>query len=45
MESFMDEVNINSVVGIGTKITMKKAIKKEEVQETISEEKNTKLIV
>ncbi len=28
MESFMDEVEIHSVVGIGTKITMKKKIKK-----------------
>lgn len=30
MESFMDEVEIQSVVGIGTKIIMKKKIKKEE---------------
>ena len=28
MESFMDEVEIHSVVGIGTKIVMKKKIKK-----------------
>ncbi|MBQ6991883.1 MAG: anti-sigma F factor [Clostridia bacterium] len=27
MESFMDEVHIESVVGLGTKITMKKVIK------------------
>ena len=33
MESFMDEVNIESVVGLGTKITMKKMIKKQEPQE------------
>ena len=33
MESFMDEVEIHSVVGIGTKITMKKKIKKEKKQE------------
>lgn len=32
MESFMDEVNIESVVGLGTKITMKKLIKKAESQ-------------
>ena len=32
MESFMDEVNIESVVGLGTKITMKKIIKKTESQ-------------
>ena len=30
MESFMDEVIIESVVGLGTKITMKKKIKKED---------------
>ena len=30
MESFMDELNIESVLGLGTKITMKKAIKKQE---------------
>lgn len=40
MESFMDEVEIHSVVGIGTKIIMKKIIKKEEKQEEIEEEKN-----
>lgn len=40
MESFMDEVEIQSVVGIGTKIVMKKAIKKEPKQEEIEEEKN-----
>ena len=40
MESFMDEVDIHSVVGIGTKIVMKKVIKKEEKQEKIEEEKN-----
>lgn len=30
MESFMDEVQIESVLGLGTKITMKKAIEKQE---------------
>ena len=29
MESFMDEVNIESVLGIGTKVTMKKIIEKD----------------
>lgn len=29
MESFMDEMKIESVVGLGTKVTMKKIIKKE----------------
>ena len=33
MESFMDEVNIESVVGLGTKITMKKIINKIDPQE------------
>ena len=33
MESFMDEVHIESVVGLGTKITMKKVIKKLDLQD------------
>ncbi|MBQ3408850.1 MAG: anti-sigma F factor [Clostridia bacterium] len=33
MESFMDDVNIESVVGLGTKITMRKIIKKVDPQE------------
>lgn len=33
MESFMDEVNIESVVGLGTKITMKRLIKRPEEKE------------
>lgn len=33
MESFMDEVNVESIMGIGTKITMKKVIKKEPIEE------------
>lgn len=40
MESFMDEVETYSVVGIGTKIIMRKEIKKEEKNENIEEEKN-----
>ena len=28
MESFMDELNVESVIGLGTKITMRKVIKK-----------------
>ncbi len=31
MESFMDDVKIESIVGIGTKVTMKKLIKKDEI--------------
>lgn len=38
MESFMDDVEISSVVGIGTKVTMKKKIKKENA--TINEERD-----
>ena len=33
MESFMDNVQIESIVGLGTKITMPKTIKKQEVEE------------
>ena len=33
MESFMDEVHIESAVGLGTKITMKKIIKKPDIQD------------
>lgn len=40
MESFMDEIEIHSVVGIGTRIVMKKVIKKAENKEEIEEEKN-----
>ena len=37
MESFMDEMKIESIVGIGTKITMKKVIKKQQDNEDVSE--------
>ena len=30
MESFMDEMKVESIVGLGTKVTMKKLIKKQE---------------
>lgn len=33
METFMDEVNVESVLGIGTKITMKKMVKTNEILE------------
>ena len=33
MESFMDELKVESIVGMGTKITMKKTIKNEEIFE------------
>ena len=32
MESFMDDVQVESIVGLGTKVTMKKQIKKPEVE-------------
>ena len=38
MESFMDEMKIESVLGLGTKITMKKLIKKEEILDRDIEE-------
>ena len=37
MESFMDEIKVESILGMGTKVTMKKRIKKEEqIDEDIS---------
>ena len=33
MESFMDDLKVESVLGLGTKITMSKTIKKEEVED------------
>lgn len=41
MESFMDEMKIESVVDLGTKITMKKVIKKPETIEDISTHNRT----
>lgn len=41
MESFMDEVHIESVLGLGTKVSMKKTIEK---QELFEEENNEELI-
>lgn len=32
MENFMDEMQVESIVGMGTKITMKKMIKQEEIE-------------
>lgn len=32
MENFMDDMNVESILGLGTKITMKKIIKKEEIK-------------
>ncbi len=38
MENFMDEMEVKSIVGLGTKVIMKKVIKKDEVEEeTITE--------
>lgn len=33
MENFMDEMHVESIVGLGTKVTMKKLIKKDEVED------------
>lgn len=33
IESFMDEMKIESIVGLGTKVTMKKLIKKDEIKD------------
>ena len=33
MENFMDEINIESILGLGTKVTMKKMIKKDEEED------------
>ncbi len=41
MESFMDEVNVDSVLGLGTKVIMKKIIKKDEIPEEIINEEIT----
>ena len=35
MESFMDEVKIESILGIGTKVTMKKIIKTRDIPQTM----------
>jgi stage II sporulation protein AB (anti-sigma F factor) len=32
MENFMDEMKVESILGLGTKVTMKKTIKKEELE-------------
>ncbi len=36
MESFMDSLKVESVLGVGTKITMKKTIKEQEKEEAMS---------
>ena len=33
MENFMDDMNVESILGLGTKVTMKKMIKKDEIKE------------
>lgn len=42
MESFMDEVHIESVLGLGTKVTMKKVIEKDSILEDNTELYNGK---
>lgn len=41
MESFMDEVKVESVLGLGTKVTMKKIIKKEDIKNSNTYESKT----
>ena len=38
IESFMDEMQVESIVGLGTKVTMKKLIKKQENVEQLQKE-------
>ena len=40
MESFMDDVQVESVLGIGTKVTMKKKIKSHKEQDEFEKEKD-----
>lgn len=40
MESFMDSMKLESIVGLGTKVTLTKSIKKQEEQEVESELNN-----
>ena len=35
MESFMDELEVESILGLGTKVTMKKKIRKQEEKENV----------
>jgi len=44
MESFMDDVTIESVLGLGTKVTMKKKIEKLEPSKKEEDEEESKLI-
>ena len=39
MENFMDEVKVESILGVGTKVTMKKVIKPKQQTENSNEEK------
>ena len=41
MESFMDFMEVESIVGIGTKITMKKKIKKQEEEKELNIDTNS----
>lgn len=36
MESFMDDLKVESVLGLGTKVTMKKTIKEQPCEETVT---------
>lgn len=39
MENFMDEVKVESILGVGTKVTMKKVIKQKKQEENPEEDK------
>lgn len=43
MESFMDEVKVESILGLGTKVTMKKIIKKKEIEDEEDSETESKI--
>lgn len=38
MESFMDDLEVESILGLGTKVTMKKVIQKKEIKEDKEQE-------
>ena len=42
MESFMDEISVKSIVGLGTKVVMKKKINKEVNEKENEEDKEAK---
>lgn len=43
MESFMDDVKVESILGLGTKVTMKKIIKEKEIENEEDSETESKI--